>query len=87
MMATAATTSPSPWWKFGRVWLVLSGPAVVVVASFITFYLAAVGQDPVIDDDYYRHGTELSRAPAEDAGDMTPSTLARNHAATGGVHR
>ena len=36
-----------PWWAFGHVWLVIAGPLVVVVASFITFYLAANGQDPV----------------------------------------
>ena len=29
-----------PWWKFGHVWLVMAGPAVVVVAGFITLYLA-----------------------------------------------
>ena len=29
-----------PWWKFGHVWLVVAGPLIVVVASFITLYLA-----------------------------------------------
>jgi hypothetical protein len=26
----------APWWRFGHVWLVIAGPAVVVVASFVT---------------------------------------------------
>lgn len=27
---------PAPWWRFGMVWFILSGPAVVVVAGFAT---------------------------------------------------
>ena len=49
-----------PWWKFGHVWLVIAGPAVVVVASFITVYLAVTRPDPVIDD-YYRKDTEINK--------------------------
>jgi hypothetical protein len=29
-----------PWWTFGMVWMIISGPAVVVVAAFATLYLA-----------------------------------------------
>jgi hypothetical protein len=36
----ANKTPQDPWWKFGHVWLVIVGPALVVVASFITLYLA-----------------------------------------------
>ncbi len=79
------TSTATPWWKFGHVWLVLSGPAVVVVASFITFYLAAVGQDPVIDENYYQHGVELNKTRAANPTSLTPSTLARNNAATAGA--
>ena len=43
--------APAPWWKFGHVWLVVSGPVVVVVASFITLYLAVTRPDPVVSDD------------------------------------
>ena len=43
-----------PWWKFGYVWLVLAGPALVVVASCVTFYLAVTRLDPVVTEDYYR---------------------------------
>ncbi|MDQ3059126.1 MAG: FixH family protein [Pseudomonadota bacterium] len=58
-----------PWWKFGHVWLVLAGPAVVVVASFITLYLAISIPDPVITD---------AKPQA-----LAPAMQARNHAATG----
>lgn len=36
------------WWKYGYLWLVIAGPAVVVVASFITLYLAITIPDPVV---------------------------------------
>jgi hypothetical protein len=26
----------APWWRFGMVWFILSGPAIVVVAGFAT---------------------------------------------------
>lgn len=58
-----------PWWKFGHVWLLVSGPAVVVVASFITLYLAISIPDPVITD---------TKSEA-----LAPAIQARNHAATG----
>ena len=72
-----------PWWQFGHMWLVVSGPAIVVVASFITLYLAVVGQDPVLDEDYYRKGLELNKSLSDNPASLAPSTQARNHAATG----
>ena len=30
----------APWWRFPMVWLVIGGPAVVVLASFATLALA-----------------------------------------------
>ncbi len=80
--ATSATV-PRPWWQYGHVWLVISGPAVVVIASFITFYLAASGQDPVIEEDYYRKGIEINKTLRDSAASLAPATQARNHAATG----
>lgn len=80
---TLPAVSPAPWWKFGYVWLVLSGPAVVVVASCITFYLAANGQDPVVDSDYYRKGIEINKTLGGSAASLAPAKDARNHAATG----
>lgn len=73
------------WWKFGHVWLVVSGPAVVVVASFVTLYLAIRIPDPVIKDDFL-HAVSVGA----NGGRMLPGSLAeaekaRNHAATGKV--
>lgn len=75
----------APWWKFGHVWFVIAGPALVVVASFITLYLAVTRPDPVMDEDYYRKGVELNKTMPNNAADLAPAVAARNHAATGVV--
>ena len=74
--------APKPWWRFGFVWLIISGPLVVVVASFITLYLAVTRPDAVIDD-YYRKGMEINKTLNAEHDGMAPAMLARNHAATG----
>ena len=84
-MQHSTLDSNAPWWKFGHVWLVLAGPAIVVMASFITFYLAVTRPDPVVTEDYYRKGLEINRTLDTQAGaaSLAPAVQARNHAATG----
>lgn len=36
-----------PWWRHGMLWLVIGGPAVVVVAGFATLAIALAHPDPV----------------------------------------
>ncbi len=38
----------SPWWRNGMVWLVISGPAAVVIAGFATLFIAIAHPDPVL---------------------------------------
>lgn len=70
------------WWHFGYVWLVVSGPLIVVIACFVTLYLAIKSPDPVIDD-YYRKGMEINKTLDAQRDAMAPALQARNHAATG----
>lgn len=60
-----------PWWREPMVWLVVTGPAVVVVAGIVTAVIAVRGADEVIT-------TQQTANP--DAN--TPAVQARNHAAT-----
>lgn len=85
--ATPVSPASLAWWRYGHVWLVLAGPLVVVVASFITLWLAVTRPDPVLSEDYYRKGVELSRAKGPADASLAPAVSARNHAATGGVAR
>lgn len=82
-MKPMPSSQSNPWWKYGHVWLVIAGPAIVVVASFVTFYFAASGQDPVLDEDYYRKGVEINKTLQDNPASLAPAKDARNHAATG----
>lgn len=83
-MTDEQKNSSQPWWKFGHVWMVLAGPAIVVVASFITLYLAHSGMDPVLDEDYYRKGLEINKTLKDSSSGLAPAVQARNHVGTGG---
>lgn len=75
-----------PWWKFGHVWLVIAGPAIVVVASFVTLYLAITIPDPVINTPARRQADQADQVVTPDvdsAANLAPAMQARNHAATG----
>jgi hypothetical protein len=43
-----AQVQPTVWWRTPMMWLVIGGPAAVVVASFATLALAILNPDPVI---------------------------------------
>lgn len=58
------------WWRLPIVWMVIGGPAVVVIASFATLALALLHPDPVLE----------ARPPAGTLDQ--PAVQARNHAAT-----
>jgi uncharacterized protein len=70
-----------PWWTHGHVWLLISGPAAVVVAGLVTAWIAVSTPDPVISEDYYRQGIEINRQLARERA-MVPALQGRNHAAT-----
>ena len=72
-------TTERPWWQFGHVWMVIAGPAVVVVAGFFTYYLAVRTPDPVLPT-----AVQTSTDSAQTSGiSQAPAVQARNHAATG----
>jgi hypothetical protein len=72
----------APWWRYGHVWLVISGPAVVVVAGLVTAWIAVRWADPVVATDYYRRGMEINKTLAQGDKAHLPALQGRNHAAT-----
>jgi hypothetical protein len=72
------STAPvaTAWWRHSMMWLVVGGPATVVVASLITAVIAYRGADEVlVETPSARH---VVTAPTGE----TPAMQARNHAAT-----
>lgn len=78
------------WWQNGFAWLAFGGPAIVVVASLATAYIAIQGKDTLVEEDYYQKGLDINKTlqsppSAAELNAMEPALKARNHATTG-VH-
>jgi uncharacterized protein len=76
---TSIPTQASPWWKHGHVWLVISGPAMVVVAGVVTVFLAVKYPDAVIIGQKPARASRIGE-PVPRA--LAPALEGRNHAAT-----
>jgi uncharacterized protein len=50
-----------PWYREPWPWLVMSGPAIVVVAGTLTAVVAFRTADGVVADDYYKQGLAINR--------------------------
>jgi hypothetical protein len=81
-MSSDQSNFPKPWWRFGYVWLVLSGPLLVVIASVVSGWIAFQGNDTDFkkDDETVKHNLQLARPEQRKA--LTPAVQGRNHAAT-----
>lgn len=56
------TTQPGgKWYREPWPWLLMAGPAIVVVAGVITTWIAVSGRDPMVVDDYYKQGLAINR--------------------------
>lgn len=69
-------SSSAVWWRNGFVWLVLSGPLVVIVASFFTASLAFSSKDIIVSDNDPKT-RELANYRS-----LVPAQTASFHAAT-----
>jgi uncharacterized protein len=81
-VSSAAPAPAAPWWKFGHVWLVIAGPAIVIVAGFVTLWLAMSRPDPVVAEDYYQRGIDINKTLEHPEKSLAPAMKGRNHAAT-----
>ncbi|MBE7422811.1 MAG: FixH family protein [Zoogloeaceae bacterium] len=57
-----------PWYRQRWPWILMAGPAAVVVAGIVTAWIAASSHDGLVSDDYYKQGLavnqKLARAEA-----------------------
>lgn len=51
----------TPWYRHRWPWLLMSGPAVVVVAGIFTAWLAISRADALVADDYYKQGKAINK--------------------------
>lgn len=60
-MTNLAPTVARPWYRERWTWFLMAGPAVVVVAGFVTLWLAIASYDGLVADDYYKRGLGINR--------------------------
>ena len=56
-----ADRATPPWYRDRWPWLLIAGPAIVVVASLTSAWLAVATDDGVVADDYYKQGQLINR--------------------------
>jgi len=49
------------WYREPWPWILMAGPAAVVVAGFVTAWLAVRSDDGLVIDDYYKQGLAINQ--------------------------
>jgi hypothetical protein len=78
-VATHAAHAAQPWYREPWPWLLMAGPAAVVVAGVMTAWIAVATNDGVVADDYYKRGLAINQTLARDA-------VAASHGYRASVH-
>ena len=67
-MASLPEAVSRPWYREPWPWILMAGPAAVVLAGFATLWLALSSADGLVAEDYYKQGLAVNRVFArEDA--------------------
>ena len=66
-MNIANSVTTIPWYRQPWPWLLMAGPAIVVVAGFVTLALAIQSADGLVEDDYYKQGNAINMTLTRDA--------------------
>ncbi len=61
------TAASKHWYREPWPWLLMAGPAAVIVAGVFTTYLAVVTNDGLVADDYYKRGLAINQMLSRDA--------------------
>ena len=56
----------TPWYREPWPWILMAGPAIVVVAGFATLFIAFMYADPLVVDQYYKAGLAINRVLERD---------------------
>jgi len=72
MTTSIETALPQPWHREPWPWLLMAGPAIVIVAGFVTLWLAVASDDGLVADDYYKRGLAINQtlSRGQDARDL-----------------
>ena len=84
-ISTPMNSRPEPWYRHRWPWLLMAGPAIVVIAGAVTMWISFSGADALVVDDYYRQGKAINQDLRRDrvAASMGLSLTLRFDAASG----
>ena len=68
---TANLSVKKSWYREPWPWILMAGPAVVIVAGFVTAWLAITSSDGLVTDNYYKKGLAIDQT-------LTQSRLAES---------
>ena len=57
----ATSNGAKPWYGEPWPWILMAGPAAVIVAGAVTIWLAVATSDGLVADDYYSRGLAISQ--------------------------
>ncbi len=60
------------WYREPWPWLLIAGPAIVVVASLASAWLAVTTDDGIVAGDYYKQGLLINRKLASESPAVAP---------------
>jgi len=60
-------SDPAPWYRQGWPWFLILLPLTVVIACFVTLYLALSTDEALVRDDYYKEGLAINRRLEQEA--------------------
>ena len=60
-----------PWYREPWPWILMAGPFAVVIAGFVTLWLAIRSDDGLVTHHYYQKGLEINQTLARDARAQT----------------
>ena len=82
---SAIAPDKRPWYAHRWPWLLMAGPAVVVVAGIVTAWIAATTSDGLVADDYYKQGLAINQRLARQDAAAAMQLEARLRLAEGRV--
>ena len=56
----------NPWYKEPWPWILMAPPAAAVLAGIATLWIAVVGADGLVAEDYYRQGLGINKVLARE---------------------
>ena len=74
-----------PWYMHRWPWILMAGPAVVVVAGIVTAWIAMTTSDGLVADDYYKQGLAVNQMLARNDAAAAMQLEARLRLADGRI--